>query len=95
MRTKSNKRSELEAIAPAKSYYSPPFSQLAAVSIKRLSWSMRKPMSAAVDLMVRLLPSMVQSAKICMDCKDNTKCQACIFSAQTAEKEAAAFLASL
>ena len=95
MGTKIKKRSELEAITSKKSYYSPPFSQLAAVSIKRLSWSMGKPMSAAVDLMVRLLPSMVQSAKICMDCKDNTKCQACIFSAQTAEREASALLKAL
>jgi hypothetical protein len=47
-----------------KRYYSPPFSALAAVSVLRLAWSMGKPMPAAVDLMVRLLPSVLDPSKV-------------------------------
>jgi hypothetical protein len=76
-----------------KRFYSPPFSGLAAVSVRRLAWSMGKPMPAAVDLMVRLLPSMLDPAKVCLACKDKSKCQGCIFCRQITEQEKAALLA--
>jgi recombinational DNA repair protein RecR len=71
-------------------YYSPPFSQLAAVSVRRLAWAMGTPMSGAVDHMVKLMPSIMEPIKICSRCKDNTKCQACIFSEQLIQQQKAA-----
>jgi recombinational DNA repair protein RecR len=76
-----------------KRFYSPPFSGLATVSVRRLAWAMGKPMPAAVDLMVRLLPSIVDPSKVCLACKDNTKCQGCIFCQQVSAQEKAALLA--
>jgi predicted hydrocarbon binding protein len=61
--------------------YSPSFSELAAVSVRRLAWAMNKNMGLAVDLMVLLLPASIKSEKVCAACKDNTKCPACIFKA--------------
>jgi hypothetical protein len=61
--------------------YSPNFSELAAVSIRRLAWAMNKNMGLAVDLMVLLLPASIKSEKVCAACKDTTKCSACIFKA--------------
>ena len=79
---------------PAKKrFYSPPFTGLAAVSVRRLAWSMGKPMPAAVDLMVRLLPSVLDPAKVCLACKDNSKCPDCIFCRQITEQEKAALVA--
>jgi hypothetical protein len=78
-----------------KKYYSPPFSALAAVSVRRLAWAMGKPMSAAVDLMVSLLPSTVDTSKICLSCRDNTKCQGCTFRSAITPEEKAALLAAL
>jgi hypothetical protein len=78
-----------------KRYYSPQFSGLAAVSVRRLAWAMGKPMPAAVDLMVRLLPSIVDPSKVCLSCQDNTKCQGCIFRSAITPEEKAALLAAL
>jgi hypothetical protein len=60
-------------------FYSPPFSGLAVVSVRRLAWAMGKPMSSAVDLMVRLVPSVLDPAKVCLACKDKSKCELCAF----------------
>jgi hypothetical protein len=78
-----------------KRYYSPQFSALAAVSVRRLAWSMGKTMPAAVDLMVSLLPFNVDPAKVCLSCKDNTKCKSCVFCRTLSAEEKAALLAAL
>jgi recombinational DNA repair protein RecR len=78
-----------------KRFYSPQFSALAAVSVRRLAWAMGKTMPAAVDLMVKLLPSIVDTSKVCLPCKDNTKCQYCIFCSTLTQEEKAALLAAL
>jgi hypothetical protein len=62
--------------------YSPSFSELAAVSIRRLAWAMNKNMGLAVDLMVLLLPANIKTEKVCAACKDTSKCSACIFKAE-------------
>ena len=63
-----------------KRYYSPQFSQLAAVSVRRLAWALNKPMPATVDFMVKLMPSFLTPSKVCQSCKDKSACQICIFS---------------
>jgi recombinational DNA repair protein RecR len=75
-----------------KRFYSPQFSEKATVSVRRLAWAMGKPMPAAVDLMVRLLPSILDPAKVCLSCKDTTKCQACIFCQQVSAQDKTALL---
>jgi recombinational DNA repair protein RecR len=70
-----------------KRYYSPQFSQLAAVSVRRLAWAMGKPMPKAIDIMVKLLPNIVNPSKVCQLCKDKQACNACTFSKQPNPKE--------
>jgi hypothetical protein len=48
---------------------------------------MGKPMPAAVDIMVKLLPSIVNPSKVCLLCKDKEKCHACTFSQQPDPQE--------
>ncbi|GHV44767.1 hypothetical protein AGMMS49546_29250 [Spirochaetia bacterium] len=79
----------------ANQFYSPPFSALAAVSVRRLAWAMHKHMGEAVDLMVSLLPSIMDPAKVCLSCKDNTKCKSCAFCRTLSAEEKAALLAAL
>jgi hypothetical protein len=50
------------------------------VSVKRVSWAIGKPMPSVIDLMVKLLPSIINSSKVCLLCQDKSKCQTCIFS---------------
>jgi len=78
-----------------KRFYSPQFSELAAVSVRRLAWALDVPMPAAVDTMVKLLPSLLDPSKVCLACKDNTKCHACTFRTQLTAQEQSALLAAL
>jgi hypothetical protein len=76
-----------------KRYYSPQFSALAAVSVRRLAWALGKPMPAAVDHMVSLLPSLVDPSKVCLSCQDTSRCSSCVFRQQAASPTAVALLA--
>ncbi|GHT72316.1 hypothetical protein FACS1894110_26710 [Spirochaetia bacterium] len=83
--------------APGRKPYTPQFSEMATVSVRRLAWAMgaKVQMPAAVDLMVRLLPSIVDPAKVCLSCQDNSKCQGCVFCTTLTPEEKAALLAAL
>ena len=70
-----------------KRFYSPQFSELAAVSIRRFAWSLNKPMPAAVDIIVKLMSSIVNPSKVCLLCKDKQACHACVFSKQLDPEE--------
>jgi len=75
-----------------KRFYSPQFSELAAVSVRRLAWALEKPMPYAVDHIIGLLPSVVDSSKVCLSCRDSSKCAACIFG-NLSNKQASSTLA--
>jgi hypothetical protein len=62
-----------------KRFYTPQFSAVASISVRRLAWAMGVSMPAAINIMVRLLPSIVNPSKVCVLCKDKTKCQNCSF----------------
>jgi hypothetical protein len=59
--------------------YSPDFSELATVSVRRLAWAMGVNMGKAVDVMVKSLPAFINAEKVCALCKDKTKCAVCSF----------------
>ena len=59
--------------------YSPKFSEIATVSVRRLAWAMGSNMGLAVDVLVKALPAFVNSDKVCAMCKDKTKCAVCAF----------------
>jgi hypothetical protein len=61
--------------------YSPNFSELAAVAVRRFAWAMGGTMGQAVDAIVLLLSGQINSEKVCTACKDNSKCTVCIFKA--------------
>ena len=62
-----------------KRFYTPQFSALASISVRRLAWAMGVSMPAAINIMVRLMPSIVNPSKVCQLCKDKAKCQSCTF----------------
>jgi hypothetical protein len=76
MQPKNNKR-----------FYTPQFSEQVTVTVRRLACAMGKPMPAAVDIMVKLLPSIVSPSKVCQLCKDKQACHACTFSKQPDPQE--------
>ena len=78
-----------------KRYYSPQFSEMAAVSVRRLAWAMGSAMPAAVDFMVKLIPSVLDPTKVCFACQDKTRCQSCGFRSPLLPQEQAALLSGV
>jgi hypothetical protein len=68
--------------------YTPQFSETAVVSVRRLAWALQISMPKAVDLMVGLMPTLLDPSKVCPVCKDSSKCSLCTFSQPAAEKAA-------
>jgi hypothetical protein len=69
-------------------YYSPRFSEQAAVSVRRLAWALKLTMPKTVDQVVSLLPSLFPPGLVCPACKDNTRCESCAFSQPPAAEQA-------
>jgi recombinational DNA repair protein RecR len=57
--------------------YSPVFSEIASVTVRRLAWAMGANMGQAVDVLVKALPTFINTQKVCEVCKDKSKCSAC------------------
>jgi hypothetical protein len=86
MNNKTNKR-----------YYSPQFSEVASVSIRRLAWALKMPMTTTIDFLVKNLPfsNLIEPLQVCTAYKDNTRCKVCSFSNPISEQEAAGLLAAM
>jgi len=59
--------------------YSPKFSDFSTVTVRRYAWALGISMTAAVERMVKLLPTMYDPGSVCSRCKDQTKCSICGF----------------
>jgi hypothetical protein len=66
--------------APGHKPYTPQFSEMATVSVRRLAWALGKKMPATVDHMVLLMLTVFDPATVCNHCQDKSKCKKCIFS---------------
>jgi hypothetical protein len=75
--------------APGFKPYTPQFSELATVSVRRLAWALQVSMPKAVDRAVNMLPSIFPPSLVCPLCKDSTKCALCAFNQSTAAEQAA------
>lgn len=62
-----------------KRFYSPQFSEMACVSVRRLAWALNVSMTKAVDIIVKELSSAFSSSVVCPQCKDKSKCKVCSF----------------
>jgi recombinational DNA repair protein RecR len=69
--------------------YTPQFSDMASISVRRFAWAISKNMPATVDIMVKILNTIIDPSKVCQLCQDKTKCQACAFSQQVNPEELA------
>jgi hypothetical protein len=72
-----------------KRYYTPQFSALAAISVRRLAWSLDKSMTVTVDHIIHLLPSIVDPSKVCLACQGMSKCACCVFGSLGNQQNAA------
>jgi len=75
--------------------YTPQFSDMASISVRRLAWAMNKKMPAAVDFIIKLTPAIIDPAKVCLACQDKTRCLSCAFRNPPTKEELAALLAGV
>ena len=59
--------------------YTPELSHEASCTLRRLSWSLNKPMTKAMEWIFTDLIKFIPSQAICEACKDKSKCGACSF----------------
>jgi hypothetical protein len=78
-----------------KRVYTPDFSAQTSAAVRRLAWSMGKPMTKAVELLVMALPAIKDPSKVCLACQDRSDCKGCIFSRHITAEEKTALLAAL
>ncbi|MCX5698654.1 MAG: hypothetical protein NTX01_03020 [Candidatus Omnitrophica bacterium] len=60
--------------------YTPELSYEASCTLRRISWSLNKPMTKTLEWIFTDLVKFIPSGAICEACKDKSKCSACSFS---------------
>jgi hypothetical protein len=60
--------------------YTPELSYGASCTLRRLSWSLNKPMTQTLEWIFTELVKFIPAAAICETCKDKSRCASCLFS---------------
>ena len=59
--------------------YTPQFSRMATIAVRRLAWAISRNMVKTVDAIILLLPRLLDKSAVCTACQDNTVCKYCVF----------------
>ena len=59
--------------------YTPELSMESSRIIRRIAWSLDKPMTQTMEIVVRNITMFIDRGKICEKCRDNSICNECIF----------------
>ena len=62
--------------------YTPQLSNAASSTLRRIAWSLNKPMTKTMEWIFTDLIKFIPSGAVCEACKDPTKCSHCPFSNQ-------------
>ena len=61
--------------------YTPELSMESSRILRRIAWSLEKPMTQTMEIVVKNITTSIDRKKVCSSCKDNSICKECIFSA--------------
>lgn len=59
--------------------YTPTLSDESSATLRRISWSLGKPMTKTINAIIAKLPDYMDKQLICECCKDPSKCDKCAF----------------
>ena len=59
--------------------YTPELSQEGSATLRRLAWSLNKPMTQTLEIVVEDYSKAKEVELICKSCRDKTKCDHCLF----------------
>jgi hypothetical protein len=69
--------------------YTPELSQQQSCTLRRIAWALSIPMTKAMNTIFNYVSKVVDNNKICKSCRDNTKCDDCVFNQKNQIKEVA------
>jgi hypothetical protein len=67
--------------------YTPELDKNAVCSLRRLAWSIKKPMSKTLEEALLIRSDIANRSKVCAACKDQSKCAICYFNGQQLKKK--------
>jgi len=59
--------------------YTPELSFRASCNLRRLAWSLNKPMTKTLEIIVEEYSKSKEPEQVCISCRDKTKCNQCLF----------------
>ncbi len=59
--------------------YTPELSLKSSCTLRRIAWALGVPMTQAIERVFEHLPSILDRNKVCIACRDPTKCSQCAF----------------
>ena len=62
--------------------YTPELSLKSSQTLRRIAWSLEKPMTQTMEIVVKNITMFIDRKKVCSKCKDNSICKECVFSKQ-------------
>ena len=59
--------------------YTPELSDAGSATLRRIAWSLGKPMTQTINVIFEYLPKFFDKNEVCRCCKDPTRCNTCRF----------------
>ena len=59
--------------------YTPELSMKSSSTLRRISWALGVPMTKGIEFIFDYIPKVLDSEKVCEECRDKTKCIECVF----------------
>jgi len=64
--------------------YTPELSKSGSATLRRIAWSLGKPMTKTLNVIFLNLPNYIDKKKVCASCKDPSACNICGFNGNDA-----------
>ena len=75
--------------------YTPPLTLLMSATLRRIAWSINKPMTITIVLIIKAVLTLLDKTLICPKCKDKSFCNHCPFNKYTTAEDKKETLAAL
>ncbi len=67
--------------------YTPELSMKSSSTLRRISWALGVPMTKGIEFVFDYLPQILDREKVCLGCRDKSKCMGCAFGPNNQNQE--------
>ena len=68
--------------------YTPELSEAGSATLRRIAWTLGKPMTKTMEAILIKLPELLDKEKVCQCCKDPSACNICAFGTKSHKSKA-------